>query len=153
VEKSAERCELSIVEGSLDEGNDDEEHDSLESKLIIKLYCKHGGLFTHNGQPSWLLYGDIGDMVIGIVKTHRLLMLTPTALMAPTCPDSPNESKVTIGPRALKDVIDHFSVNKGGKSDPQLVWTFADGELTLRSSDSIAGNRGRTTPPGRYESC
>ena len=71
-------------------------------------------------------------------------MLTPTALMAPTCPDAPEESKVTIGPRALRDVIDHFSVNKGAKSDPQLVWTFADGELTLRSSDSIAGNRGKS---------
>ena len=46
VEKSAERCELSIVEGSPNEGNDDEEHDSLESKLIIKLYCKHGGSLT-----------------------------------------------------------------------------------------------------------
>lgn len=120
VEKSAERCELSIVEGSPNEVSDNEEHDSLESKLVIKLHCKHG-----------------------VVKTHRLLMLTPTALMAPTCPDSPEESKVTVGPRALKDVIDHFSVNKAAKSDPQLVWTFADGELTLRSSDSIAGNKGK----------
>lgn len=137
MEKSAERCELSIVEGSPNEVSDNEEHDSLESKLVIKLHCKHG-------KPCYTACIPLFDpcATLGVVKTHRLLMLTPTALMAPTCPDSPEESKVTVGPRALKDVIDHFSVNKAAKSDPQLVWTFADGELTLRSSDSIAGNKG-----------
>ncbi|KAF5325695.1 hypothetical protein D9611_000358 [Ephemerocybe angulata] len=83
------------------------------------------------------------DLNAGIIKTHRLLMLTPTALLAPNCQGLTDESKVTIGPRALKDVIDHFSVNTGGKSDPQLVWTFADGELVLRSSESAIGNKGR----------
>ncbi len=40
VEKTVEKCELSIVEG----GNmDDETQDGLESRLIICLHCKHGG--------------------------------------------------------------------------------------------------------------
>lgn len=39
-----ERCELSIVEGKPTvEGEEvDEDEDSLESKLIVKLHCKHG---------------------------------------------------------------------------------------------------------------
>ena len=46
-----DRCELSIVDGSPDDANpndDDEDdeanrdRDTLESKLIVRLYCKHG---------------------------------------------------------------------------------------------------------------
>ena len=50
VEKSVDRCELSIVDGSPDEANPDDDEDdeanrdrdTLESKLIVRLYCKHG---------------------------------------------------------------------------------------------------------------
>lgn len=43
MEKSVERCELSIVEGQLANNEEEaDEEDSLESKLIIKLHCKHG---------------------------------------------------------------------------------------------------------------
>ena len=69
-------------------------------------------------------------------------MLTPTTLVEPSFPDPSSESKVTIGPKALKDVIDHFPVSRGAKSDPQLVWTFSDSELTLKSSESSVENRG-----------
>lgn len=39
-----ERCELSIVEGKPTvEGEEvGEDEDSLESKLIVRLHCKHG---------------------------------------------------------------------------------------------------------------
>ncbi|KAJ2917795.1 hypothetical protein MD484_g2648, partial [Candolleomyces efflorescens] len=70
-------------------------------------------------------------------------MLTPTTLVEPSFPDQTSESKVTVGPKALKDVIDHFPVSRGAKSDPQLVWTFSDSELTLKSSESSVENRGR----------
>ena len=43
VEKTVERCEFSIVDGDHQE-DVGEDHDALESKLIIKLYCKHGAL-------------------------------------------------------------------------------------------------------------
>jgi cell cycle checkpoint control protein RAD9A len=46
VDKTVDRCELSIVEGaspSDDEREEDsEERDSLESRLIVRLHCKHG---------------------------------------------------------------------------------------------------------------
>ncbi|KAJ3512262.1 hypothetical protein NLJ89_g3623 [Agrocybe chaxingu] len=122
VEKSVERCDLSIVEGSEAPNGEaeDEDHDSLESKLILRFHCKHG-----------------------VIKTHRLLLLTPTSLMAPGVPDAANESRLTIGPKALKDLIDHFPVSKGSKSDPQLVWTFEDAEVGLKSVESSIDSRGR----------
>ena len=39
-DKAVEKCELSIVDPEV--GNTDEEEDSLESKLVIRIYCKHG---------------------------------------------------------------------------------------------------------------
>jgi cell cycle checkpoint control protein RAD9A len=43
-DKTVERCELSIVDPEV--GGTEEEEDSLESKLIIRTYCKHGWLFS-----------------------------------------------------------------------------------------------------------
>ncbi|KAF8972991.1 Rad9-domain-containing protein [Flammula alnicola] len=122
VEKSVERCELSIVEGkqTADSEQEDEDEDSLESKLIVRMHCKHG-----------------------VIKTHRLLLLTQVSLMAPGVPDATNESRLTIGPKALKDLLDHFPVAKGARSDPQLVWTFEDGEVGLKSMESSIDSRGR----------
>jgi len=40
-----DRCDLSIVEGGQDpdpNADGDDEEDSLSSKLIIRLHCKHG---------------------------------------------------------------------------------------------------------------
>lgn len=42
MEKSVERCVLSIIEGENGDAESDEEVDSLESKLVVKLLCKHG---------------------------------------------------------------------------------------------------------------
>ncbi|KAF8813922.1 hypothetical protein BYT27DRAFT_7250794 [Phlegmacium glaucopus] len=122
VEKSVERCELSIIEGNqaADDEAEQEDRDSLESKLIVRLHCKHG-----------------------VVKTHRLVLLTPTSLMAPGVPDSYNESRITIGPKALRDLIEHFPVAKATRSDPQLVWTFDDTEVGLKSLESSIDSRGR----------
>ncbi|PPQ84592.1 hypothetical protein CVT25_015795 [Psilocybe cyanescens] len=120
VEKSVERCELSIVEGNADEGEGDEDRDSLESKLIVRLHCKHG-----------------------VIKTHRLLLLIPMTLMVPGVPDNTNESRLIIGPKTLKDLLEHFPVAKGARSDPQLVWTFDNGEVSLKSMESSVDSRGR----------
>jgi cell cycle checkpoint control protein RAD9A len=76
------------------------------------------------------------------VKTHRLVLLTPTSLMAPGVPDSYNESRITIGPKALKDLIEHFPVAKANRSDPQLVWTFNDTEVGFKSLESSIDSRG-----------
>jgi cell cycle checkpoint control protein RAD9A len=38
------RCDLSIIDGDADHTGvrPDEEHDTLESKLIARIHCKHG---------------------------------------------------------------------------------------------------------------
>lgn len=48
-----DRCELSIVEGNTtkEDAGDSEDQDSLESKLIVRLHCKHG-----NCLPYWVAY-------------------------------------------------------------------------------------------------
>ncbi|KAL1670054.1 Rad9/Ddc1, partial [Schizophyllum commune] len=112
VEKTVERCEFSIVDGDHQE-DAGEDHDALESKLIIKLYCKHG-----------------------IVKTHRVLMLTPTSMLAPSMPDAALESRLTIGPRGLKYIIEHFPMPRGAKSDPSLIWNFGDADVEVKSLES-----------------
>lgn len=39
-DRAVERCELSIVDPEV--GDMEEEEDSLESKLVIRMHCKHG---------------------------------------------------------------------------------------------------------------
>lgn len=74
--------------------------------------------------------------VIGVVKTHKLLLLNATLLTAPHIPDTFNESKLTIGPRAVRDILEHFPVARGPKSDPQLEWNFSEEEVHLRGLDA-----------------
>ncbi|KAF4567626.1 hypothetical protein EYR40_006627 [Pleurotus pulmonarius] len=122
VEKTVDRCELSIIEGKeSDENNEGEDEDSLESRLTVRLHCKHG-----------------------IVKTHRLILQTPSAMMAPGSPDTDNESHLTIGPRAVKDMLEHFPVARGTKSDPQLVWSFKDTEVEVKSLETSLDTKGRS---------
>ncbi|KAG8213888.1 Rad9-domain-containing protein [Butyriboletus roseoflavus] len=119
IEKTVERCELVIVEGpSGDQLQEDE--DTLESRLVVRLHCKHG-----------------------IVKTHRLPLLIPTSLLSPGVPESENESRLTIGPRAIKDITEHFPSGRGMKSDPQLVWTFGDTDVDVKSLESSIDTKGQ----------
>jgi cell cycle checkpoint control protein RAD9A len=64
---------------------------------------------------------------------HRLLLLTPTSLMTPGVPDLPHESRLTIGPKTIKDIIEQFPPARGSRSDPQLIWHFGDSEVKVRS--------------------
>lgn len=70
--------------------------------------------------------------------------------MVPGIPDSINESHLSIGPRALKDIIEHFPLFKGAKSDPQLVWSFGDSEVDLKSLESSIDSRGSQKFPLFY---
>ncbi|KAI6046230.1 Rad9-domain-containing protein [Pisolithus marmoratus] len=122
IEKTVERCELSIIEGPTqdDQGEPSEDEDSLESRLIVRFYCK-----------------------LGIVKTHRLPLLIPSSLLSPGVPDSENESRLIIGPRAIRDITEHFPNGRGTKSDPQLVWTFGDTDVDVKSLESSLDSKGR----------
>jgi cell cycle checkpoint control protein RAD9A len=79
----------------------------------------------------------------GVVKTHRLLLLTLTSFLAPGVPDASNESHLTVGPRALRDMIEHFPVAKGARSDPQLIWNFGESEVEVKSFESSLDAKGR----------
>ncbi|KAF8070693.1 Rad9-domain-containing protein [Lyophyllum atratum] len=122
VEKTVERCEMSIVEGheATDDATRPDDQDDLETRLIVQLHCKHG-----------------------VVKTHRLILLTPTSLMAPGVPEALTESNLTIGPKALKDMIEHFPLARGAKSDPQLIWSFGEYDVELRSLESSIDTKGK----------
>jgi cell cycle checkpoint control protein RAD9A len=142
IEKTVDRCELSIVEGVLpaqgaDYDDGDEDRDSLESKLIVRLHCKHGESYFHFRLQT------TSNLTIGVVKTHRLLLLTPTSLSAPGIPDGFNESRLTIGPKQLRDMLEHFPSAKGGKSDPKLIWSFGDTEVQLKSCETSIDSKGQ----------
>ncbi|KAI9064018.1 hypothetical protein FKP32DRAFT_1591428 [Trametes sanguinea] len=123
IEKSCEKCEFVISDGASqaprleDEGDD---QDTLESRLTIRLHCKHG-----------------------VVKTHRLPLNAAHNLMSPTFPDAALESHVTIGPKALRSMIEHFPFGRSAKSDPQLIWNFRDAEVQLRSLETAVDAKGR----------
>lgn len=76
------------------------------------------------------------------MKTHRLSLLTLDTLLAPGAPGASNVSRLTIGPKVLKDLLDHFPSSKSARSDPQLVWTFDTTEIGLKSIESAIDSRG-----------
>ncbi|KAG8691181.1 hypothetical protein FRC11_006051 [Ceratobasidium sp. 423] len=118
VEKSLEKCEMSVVEGvegGVAEGEEEPEDQSAESKLVIRLHCK-----------------------FGVVKTHKLYLNQPPVILAPTLPEQ-RPSRVVIGPRAMKDLLDHF----GRRADAQLQWMFNDDEVRVRSLERDADNQGK----------
>jgi cell cycle checkpoint control protein RAD9A len=58
--------------------------------------------------------------------------------MAPNDPDPTGESNLTIGAKTMKEMMEHFQ-SKGTKSDPQLVWTFKEGEVELKTLEAAIG--------------
>ncbi|KIY74343.1 hypothetical protein CYLTODRAFT_385147 [Cylindrobasidium torrendii FP15055 ss-10] len=115
VDKTVEKVELNIAEGN------GEEDDGVESKLIVILHCKHG-----------------------VIKTHRLLLSSVTTILSPGLPDAETESLITAGPRAIKDMVDHFPTARGSKSDSQLVWTFGKDEIEVKTLASSVDSKGKS---------
>ena len=62
-----------------------------------------------------------------------------------------NESHVVIGPKAMRDMIDHFPSTRG-KADPQLIWVFDDSEVQVRSLENSVDGKGVriSVSPGIY---
>lgn len=77
----------------------------------------------------------------GIVKTHRLVLQTPSSQLHLNVPEALNESHVVIGPKAMRDMIDHFPSTRG-KADPQLIWVFDDTEVQVRSFETSLDGKG-----------
>ena len=76
------------------------------------------------------------------MKTHRLTLNDIESLLAPGITEQPDESRLLIGPKTLKDMIDQLPSSKSGKSDPQLSWTFGDSKVQVKSHDSSMESRG-----------
>jgi cell cycle checkpoint control protein RAD9A len=72
----------------------------------------------------------------GVVKTHRLVLSIPLALMAPGVPDTLDQARVHIGPAGLRNMLEHFPMQRGTKADPQLIWTFNESEVGLKTCES-----------------
>ncbi|KZV96348.1 hypothetical protein EXIGLDRAFT_714543 [Exidia glandulosa HHB12029] len=101
-DKAVERCELQVVEG------EDDDQDSLESKLVVKLHCKHG-----------------------VTKTHRLVLAHGSGA-GPQLDREPR-NRVSIGARAVKEMLEHFPPARATKADPQLAWDFDSAEVRVRT--------------------
>jgi hypothetical protein len=78
----------------------------------------------------------------GVVKTHRLPLHTIESAHQFTDNPGEDESYITIGPKMLKDIIEHFPSVRGNKGDPQLVWGFANSEVIIRSMETSLDTRG-----------
>jgi len=79
---------------------------------------------------------------VGVIKTHRLQLSTDAEFLAPVLPDIENQSLLTIAPRPIRDIIDHFPSARNSKSDPQLLWTFGESQVQVRSMESSLETRG-----------
>lgn len=79
---------------------------------------------------------------LGVVKTHRLPLNAANKLMSPSLPDAASESRLMIGPKGLKHMLEHFPFGKGSKADPQLIWNFHDTDVQLRSLESSVDAKG-----------
>ncbi|CDO73327.1 hypothetical protein BN946_scf185008.g90 [Trametes cinnabarina] len=86
---------------------------------------------------------DDHDTLESRLITHRLPLNAANNLMSPTFPDAALESRVTIGPKALRHMLEHFPFGKGPKTDPQLIWNFRDSEVQLRSLESAVDAKGK----------
>ncbi|KAG8968385.1 hypothetical protein FRC03_007582 [Tulasnella sp. 419] len=123
-EKTVERCEFSIIPGHQSSsapqatGGSTSTSGSPQSILLIRLHCKYE-----------------------ITKTHRLPLNAPPVFVAPHIPPSPLRAHVVVGPRAVKDLVDHFSKTKSKSvksSDVQLAWAWSATEVVVKTSKGFA---------------
>ncbi len=70
------------------------------------------------------------------MKTHRLVLSVPVSVMAPGVPDSSEQARINIGPTALRNMLEHLPIQKGSKADPQLIWSFGERDIALKSCES-----------------
>lgn len=121
--------------------HEDEDLDGLEGKLIVRLNCKHGEVTISLLACGVLIETNMSSPPSGIVKTHRLVLQTPSSQLHLHIPEALNESHVVIGPKAMRDMIDHFPSTRG-KADPQLIWVFDDTEVQVRSFETSLDGKG-----------
>ena len=57
-------------------------------------------------------------------------------------PDPTLETSLTVGPKTMKNILEHFPFGKGSKTDSQLIWNFHDDEVVLRSLETNIDGKG-----------
>ena len=57
-------------------------------------------------------------------------------------PDPTLETSLTVGPKTMKNILEHFPFGKGNKTDPQLIWNFHEEEVVLRSLETNIDGKG-----------
>ncbi|KIO32475.1 hypothetical protein M407DRAFT_213536, partial [Tulasnella calospora MUT 4182] len=125
-DKNVERCEIAIVPGRSPDSTPQASGttassgaDHFSSILVIRLHCKYG-----------------------VKKTHRLSLSPPSPLLAPNLPVTSTQSSVVVGPRAVKDLMDHFNLTKakGGRAAGlRLIWEWGADEVNVKSSAGLLG--------------
>ncbi|KAG8910912.1 hypothetical protein FRC00_007356, partial [Tulasnella sp. 408] len=125
-DKNVERCEIAIVPGRSPDSTPQASGttassgaDHFSSILVIRLHCKYG-----------------------VKKTHRLSLSPPSPLLAPNLPVTSTQSSVVVGPRAVKDLMDHFNLTKakGGRAAGlRLIWEWGGDEVNVKSSAGLLG--------------
>ncbi|KAG8923465.1 hypothetical protein FRC00_006238, partial [Tulasnella sp. 408] len=125
-DRNVERCEIAIVPGRSPDSTPQASGttassgaDHFSSILVIRLHCKYG-----------------------VKKTHRLSLSPPSPLLAPNLPVTSTQSSVVVGPRAVKDLMDHFNLTKakGGRAAGlRLIWEWGGDEVNVKSSAGLLG--------------
>ncbi|EJD47410.1 hypothetical protein AURDEDRAFT_151347 [Auricularia subglabra TFB-10046 SS5] len=101
---------IESVELQLQYGDEDDE---LETKLLIKIHCKKDATRTHR-LP--LAHADNSEPVL----------------------HSDQRNRVSIGARAVREVLEHFPASRANRSDPQLTWEFDQAEVRVRTRPAVA---------------
>jgi cell cycle checkpoint control protein RAD9A len=122
----------------------DEERDvgGIESKLQIKLVCRHG-TFRFSSSTVFLI---MLTPLTGVTKNHFLHLGTSEFLRAEVDPNT-TPSSFSITAKSLRDMLDHFSLISttsstgipGIKGDNQLGWMFGKKEVRVKSWEGAAG--------------
>ncbi|PAV20230.1 cell cycle checkpoint control rad9a [Pyrrhoderma noxium] len=138
-EKSVEKCEMTIIDGQSpsspsltgitpptrsNPNNPTSPTDTFESRLIVRLHCKHG-----------------------IVKTHKLILNTPSpsdGIPSTQRPTGSGVNQIAIQASVLKEIIDHFPNTRGVRNDPELVWWFGDEDVRIKSMEKGMDARGKS---------
>lgn len=101
---------IESVELQLQYGDEDDE---LETKLLIKIHCKKDATRTHR-MP--LAHADNSEPIL----------------------DWNPRNRVSIGARAVREVLEHFPASRANRSDPQLAWEFDRAEVRVRTRPAAA---------------
>ncbi|KAG9053368.1 hypothetical protein FS842_008281 [Serendipita sp. 407] len=120
-DKSAERCQLEFIEG-VESSLQTSEEDSMETRLVVKLFYKHG-----------------------ITRTHTFAISEPISTAAPALPHADELSSVQIGGRTLKELIEHFPRHERrsiAATEPLLIWQFHHDRTVLKTEDRWNSSRG-----------